>query len=503
MVAANSLYGQGFWKFVLAVMISLVVVSQLPRPAKARPAFSAISVDARTGRILYAKNADARRYPASLTKMMTLYLLFEDLKAGRISLDTPLRISRYAASRPPSKIGFRPGATIRVRYAIMAMVTKSANDVATAVAENLSGSESRFAARMTRTARRIGMTRTTFRNASGLPDSRHVTTARDMATLGLRLQRDFPRYFRYFSIKRFAYKGRRYGNHNRLLGRIRGVNGIKTGYTRASGYNLTSSVQRGRKRIVAVVMGGRTGRARNAYMTRLINQSFARYRLSSANRIASTAGHPPGYRPVKTTRIASVKIKQPPLPRIKPQRMAAATPVIKKVAALKKPTVRKPAKMQDRIVARTVVPVNGKTFRTASMLNGANHGAIDASFSDDPESRKADMLAFASTGKPVIRPVSDRKTNTAKAQPDPHSGTWNIQIGAFPTRTGAQMRLQKAVKKAARNLRNKEPFTMEVKKGGALVYRARFSGFTRKTARRTCRALSRRGFGCFALAPRS
>ncbi|VAV88425.1 D-alanyl-D-alanine carboxypeptidase, partial [hydrothermal vent metagenome] len=170
-----------FTKILISVFLLASLAVFQTSTAQARPAFSAIAVDARTGKIIYANNADAKRYPASLTKIMTLYLVFEDLKAGRITMNTKLRMSRYAASRPPSKLGIRAGRTIRVRDAILALVTKSANDVATAIAENLEGSETRFARRMTTTARRIGMTRTTFRNASGLPDRRQRTTARDMA----------------------------------------------------------------------------------------------------------------------------------------------------------------------------------------------------------------------------------------------------------------------------------------------------------------------------------
>ncbi len=280
----------------LAVLFAGLFVYLLAvQPVAARPAFSTIAVDARSGKILYSKNADAKRYPASLTKIMTLYLVFEDLKAGKISLNTPLRVSRYGAARPPSKLGLKAGSTIRVKDAIGALVTTSANDVATTVAENLAGSESAFAARMTRKARFLGMTHTTFRNASGLPDGAQVTTARDMATLALRIQRDFPRQYGNFALRSYTYKKRRYRNHNRLLGRVTGVDGIKTGYIRASGFNLTTSARRGTKRVVAVVMGAKSARRRNRYMASLINRMFKTKRLVSGSQLARLAGNPPHF----------------------------------------------------------------------------------------------------------------------------------------------------------------------------------------------------------------
>jgi D-alanyl-D-alanine carboxypeptidase len=233
---------------------------------------AAIVVDAKTGKVLYADEPDARRHPASLTKMMTLYMLFEAIDSRRIGLRTDIGVSQNCARKPPSKLGFKPSQTIEARDAILALVTKSANDVACAVGELLGGSESAFAQQMTERARRLGMNSTVFRNASGLPDSAQVTTARDMATLGRALQSHFPGEFKYFKTKSFKWKGKRYSNHNRLLGRVKGVDGIKTGYTRASGYNLVCSARRGRREIIAVVLGGDTGKARDARMTALLEE---------------------------------------------------------------------------------------------------------------------------------------------------------------------------------------------------------------------------------------
>ena len=211
--------------------------------AAARQPTASIIIDANTGQTLHAHKADAPRYPASLTKMMTIYILFEELTAQRLKPNTRIRFSDFASSRPPSKLGLEPGETIAVKDAIRMLITKSANDVATAVAEHLAGSESAFARRMTAKARALGMHNTEFRNASGLPHREQLTTARDMATLGIRLQRDFPRRYRMFSQRVFHYRQRRFKNHNRLLGRVNGVDGIKTGYTRASGFNLTTSLR--------------------------------------------------------------------------------------------------------------------------------------------------------------------------------------------------------------------------------------------------------------------
>ena len=240
-------------------------------PAKAR-AYAAMVVDVKSGLVLFEENAESVRYPASLTKMMTLFVVFEDIKAGKISSNTALKVSRRAASRPPSKIGVKAGTTIRLKDAAQALAVKSANDIATVIAENLAGSEKAFAVRMNRTARALGMRQTRFVNPSGLPDKRQVTTARDMAILGRALKLRHPRLSRLFSTKSFRYGGRNFKSTNKLLGKVRGVDGIKTGYIRLSGFNLVASAKRGRKHIIVVVIGGRSGRSRNAQVTKLIEK---------------------------------------------------------------------------------------------------------------------------------------------------------------------------------------------------------------------------------------
>lgn len=240
----------------------------------ARAQTSLLVIDAGTGRTLHERGADVIRYPASLTKMMTLYLLFEALDRKHIQLNSRMRVSRTASGQPPTALGLSAGQAIRVNDAIPAITTKSANDVATLIAETLGGTETRFAARMTRKARALGMRRTTFGNASGLPHPAHRTTARDMAILARALLRDFPHYYHYFGKRRFLYGRTAHPNHNRLLGVYRGMDGIKTGYTRASGYNLVASAKRDGRRLIGVAMGFATAGARNEAMTRLLNAGF-------------------------------------------------------------------------------------------------------------------------------------------------------------------------------------------------------------------------------------
>ena len=238
------------------------------------PAFSSIIVDGNSGATLSANNADASRHPASLTKIMTLYLLFERLESGKLTLDSEMAVSERASEQAPTKLGLRPGQTIRVEDAIKGLVTRSANDAAVVIAESLASDEGDFARQMTRKARALGMTHTVYRNASGLPNDEQVTTARDQSTLGRAIQDRFPRYYRYFSMTAFNYHGHSIRNHNRLLGNVEGVDGIKTGYTRASGFNLVTSMRRGNRHLIGVVLGGRSGGSRDAAMRNLLAENL-------------------------------------------------------------------------------------------------------------------------------------------------------------------------------------------------------------------------------------
>lgn len=258
----------------IRVLIQIIVLGIMitGSPAEGRSSF--LVVDAGSGRTLQAVGADTTHYPASLTKMMTLYLLFEALDRKQIKLNSQMRVSRTAAAKPPTELGLRPGQTISVNDAILAITTESANDMAALVGETLGGSETRFASRMTRKARALGMRRTTFGNASGLPHAAQRTTARDMVTLARALLRDYPHYYHYFGKRQFRYAGTTHPNHNRLLGVYPGMDGIKTGYTRASGYNLVASAKRDGKRLIGAVMGSSSAANRNQTMARLLDAGF-------------------------------------------------------------------------------------------------------------------------------------------------------------------------------------------------------------------------------------
>src|SRR5215468_12711694 len=236
------------------------------------PASASIVVDGNSGKVLEATNPDGLRHPASLTKIMTLYLLFERLESGKMKLETEMPVSQHAADQAPTKLGLKPGQSLEVEDAIKGLVTKSANDAAVVVAEAIGGSEDEFARMMTAKARTIGMSRTVYRNASGLPDDEQVTTARDQALLGRAIQERFPRYYQYFATPSFTYHGQTMRNHNQLLGQVEGIDGIKTGYTQASGFNLVASVRRNNRHIVSVVMGGTSANARDARMRSLIEE---------------------------------------------------------------------------------------------------------------------------------------------------------------------------------------------------------------------------------------
>jgi D-alanyl-D-alanine carboxypeptidase len=277
--------------------LAAVVMIGAAAPASADDRYAAIVMDARTNEVLLEDQADETRFPASLTKMMTLYMMFEALERGDISMETRWTASRNASRQPPSRLGLtcsrRRGCdSITVEQAIRALVVQSANDVATLTAERLGGSEARFSANMTARARELGMTETRFANASGLPDTRHRTTARDMAVLSQALWRDFPEYYHYFQTPSFAWRRGSGRNHNRLLGQIEGVDGIKTGYTRASGFNLATMTERDGRRVIVVVLGGETAAARDAQVAYLIEGAYQEYARRADPNAATFASMP-------------------------------------------------------------------------------------------------------------------------------------------------------------------------------------------------------------------
>ncbi|WP_339747271.1 D-alanyl-D-alanine carboxypeptidase [uncultured Maricaulis sp.] len=275
--------------------VLLLVLSWLAplSPARADTSrYAAFVVDQNTGVVLHSRQSEATRYPASLTKMMTLYLLFNAIETGELELNDQIRVSAHAANAAPSRLDLPIGSTISVEDAIRALVIRSANDVAVAVGERLGGTETAFATIMTTKARELGMPGTTFRNASGLPDSRQTTTARDMARLAIALQRDFPSFFHYFDETRFVWDGRTYRNHNTLVGRVDGVDGLKTGYIRASGFNVVVSATRGEHRLVAVIMGGPTAASRDAHAEELLDAAFSSLEQRDDRRLFAALSSP-------------------------------------------------------------------------------------------------------------------------------------------------------------------------------------------------------------------
>ena len=259
----------------LGVFSLFLLLFLMPNMVQANPRYASIVIDADTGGVLHESRADASRYPASLTKMMTLYMLFEAMQQGKKTLESKMKVSSRAASMPQTNIRLRASDTISVRQAILALIVRSANDVAVVVAESLGGSEIKFGRMMTDKARQLGMLSTTFHNASGLPNHKQKTTARDMVILSARLQKDFPQYYHYFSTQSFKYKGTTYTSHNRMVRNTKGVDGMKTGYIRASGFNVATSAKRGNRRVFAVVMGGRAAATRDRHMASLLDRTFA------------------------------------------------------------------------------------------------------------------------------------------------------------------------------------------------------------------------------------
>ena len=312
----NTSAAAGGFRFLSPVMIAfmsgVLLFSMLVGAGRAEASkYASIVMEEASGRVLFSRNADNLRYPASLTKIMTLYLLFEDIEAGKISLKSRIPVSKRAAGRSPSKLYLKPGQSINAEQAIYALVTKSANDVATAVAEKLAGTERKFAKRMTRKAKSLGMTRTTFMNASGLPNRRQRSTARDMARLAIAIRRDFPQFYKFFSTKSFSWKGRRFKNHNRLLANYSGTDGIKTGYINASGFNLVAAVERRGVRLIGVVFGGKTSRSRDRHMISILDRQFKRAKTITVRAAAAMPSALPIAPPRRTADLPEVPATLP------------------------------------------------------------------------------------------------------------------------------------------------------------------------------------------------
>jgi D-alanyl-D-alanine carboxypeptidase len=460
------------------------------------PLSASIVVDGNTGSILEESNADGLRHPASLTKVMTLYLLFERLDAGKIRLDTQLSVSEHAAEQAPTKLGLKPGQTIAVEDAIKGVVTRSANDAAVVIAENLGGSEEAFAQLMTQKAHALGMSRTTYVNASGLPDDDQVTTARDQALLGRAIQDRFPRYYRFFSTTSFVFHGATIHGHNHLLGSVDGVDGIKTGYTRASGFNLITSVHRNGRYIVGVVLGGRSAFERDAHMRALVEGNI---RLASTQHTAPTLAEKAAPKP-DTQQIALVR------------QVPAHDDPTPTTSATARASVGSTDPIRPLLVK--TVPYRTVTVRTASMLPmpvlvpaGPAQPQADAQTARTkvvPAQQAPVAGPTPPAGESVLRadPVKVVPVKLANAAPEAplhaHSG-WTIQIGAFDSEDEARQHLNDAKQKMHGALTAADPFTERVQKGDKSLYRARFAGFNKETAEAACRQLKHNDFACMTV----
>jgi D-alanyl-D-alanine carboxypeptidase len=496
------------WHAIAAVLLTILLVGSAVTAAEAGGKFAAITVDARNGKVLFSEDADGIRHPASLTKMMTLYVLFQDLKSGKIKLNSPIRMSARAAAMAPSKLGVRAGSTITVETAIKALVVKSANDVAAAVAENLGGTESAFARRMTGTARAIGMNRTTFANASGLPNPAQVTTARDMATLGLRLMRDFPQYYPYFRTQSFVYGGRNIRGHNRLLGKFDGTDGIKTGYINASGFNLVSSVRRGDRRVVGVVLGGRSGASRDSYMRKMIDRQFAK--AIKGKSIAAVAGSSKGaINPVETAEATpNKKTRKSIFGGAKPETTEPAPQVAMADEPVAPPEQGDTDEQLNATVPETPAPADQPAIAQveaapAQPAPAAVPKVVESNLVEPqaPAKLPFEVKAEATQPEPVQQPIGEVEGETVASLLADQE--WSIQIGAYSTKKDAQARLNEVRKSAGAVLAGKSAITVTVQKGKDVTYRARFSGFNEADAKAACKQIGKRKTSCYVLAPAS
>jgi len=542
----------------LVAAFSLVAVAGQNADARRRkasgsnysPAYAAIVVDANSGNVLHASNPDALRHPASLTKIMTLYMLFERLEAGKLKLDTPLKVSAHAEDQAPTKLDLEDGETILVEEAIKGMVTRSANDAAVVVAEALAGSEEEFARLMTRKAQALGMSKTVYRNASGLPNDAQVTTARDQAILGRAIQERFPTYYKYFQTRSFVFRGHTIGNHNRLLGRVEGVDGIKTGFTNASGFNLVTSLKRDKRHVVAVVLGGSSAGSRDSRMRELLGQFVpAASTKRTAPMIAEAAT--PKNEPPKVDAIKSELAKHEPAPvraaeakpegqrfdlasassvpvhldlppaSAAPQRaapgssdpiqpvavktfnvkgnntLAFAAPSSAPFAGLPRPN--ESARTETaRLETARAEPARSEPARTEPARTAAPAPAGDALPPPPPGARPGvlgTLPASVAMATPLVDPTL---APPPAAKPRPRGG-WIIQVGAYPDEDEARRRLGTVKIKALRLLSDAEPFTEPTVKDGTTYYRARFAGLNKDQADAVCSYLKRNDVECVAI----
>lgn len=490
-----------FGLFILAAIWLCILV---PMSAKAAP-YAAYVIDARTGEVLHARNAETRLHPASLTKMMTLYIAFQAIERGEISLDTKVRISKNAAAEPPSKLGLKTGQRIALRYLIRGAAVKSANDAATAIGEAISGSEAKFARRMNRTAKQLGMTRTTFKNAHGLTENGHQSTARDMTFLGRHLLYDYPQYYNLFS-RITADAGVRKVSHTnrRFLNSYKGADGIKTGYTRAAGFNLTASAERGNERIIVTVFGGKSTTSRNAKVAELMDLGFrrapsrARIRKPKAPEYIAEArpnAEAPQSKPApgakgKTIRLIRA-VSQSKRPKIRPGSNApvlvAAAPVEDGISDVLSSAIAD-------AVAQAVAEPTPDVTQTPAASAPANIVLAAAAASIRPALRPKGLVVIGAqpkTAKPAAPQEVVTRVSTSGGQ------HWGVNVGRYGSRYAAEKVLIKTALAEMATLDGSLRKVIRKPQG----FDANFLGMTRETADLACRRLKARNVSCFMIGP--
>lgn len=475
-------------RYGLFLFAALWVLVLLPLSAIAAP-YAAYVIDARTGKEIHAENADTRLHPASLTKMMTLYIAFQAVERGEISLDTQVTISKNAASEPPSKLGMRPGQKIALRYLIRAAAVKSANDAATAIGEAIGGSEAAFARRMNRTAKQLGMTRTTFKNMHGLTESGHLSTARDMTRMGRHLLYDYPQYYNLFS-RITADAGVRKVSHTnrRFLGSYKGADGIKTGYTRAAGFNLTASAERGNERIIVTVFGGKSTASRNAKVAELMDLGFRRAPSSAPLRKPV----PPVYADVETTPGAAGKTIR----------------LVGAVTTSKRPQLRP---RSDVVVVATAAAPEATSVVSNSDITAALREAVETAptppaAAPTPEANEAEVVIAAAKASPRPEPRPKEVTLAVQQAVEQEIVTrvstsggrhWGVNVGRFPSRYAAEKVLLKTALAEMSTLDGTLRKVVRRPQG----FDANFLGMSRESADLACRRLAARNVSCFMIGP--
>ena len=494
-------------------------ITPMPAGATDPDKDAALIIDGATGKVLYARNETLERHPASLTKMMTLYLLFEALKAGKMTMQTQMPVSVHAQQQLPTKLSLRHGQTIDVDTAIRAIVIRSANDVAVVIAEALGGTESHFAEMMTAKARELGMKETNYHNASGLPDPLQITTASDLAVLARHVAYDFPQYFPYFGTSGFNYKGTYYPTHDNLIGRYAGADGIKTGYVGASGFNLTSSVVRDGVHLIGVVLGGRTAVRRDQEMMHLMDTEFAQIAAeptmvahASVPWQAVASATPPtttvvGFAMAPTagtpTQFAAISAVPAPLPANTDEDAAEAhrapdesfsvihaeTPA----PAAAVPAVAKPAPLVA--AAAPVKPPQARAALVAAAVPQAKAKAAPA-----VPAKPVQVAAAIPATRPALRPqIGEGDAD----QPGVPGHNWTIQVGAYANQSLASAQLNSYASKAKDIIGQAAHLVVPIQySNGHTLYRARFGPYAETEARNVCGQLTQRGQSCFAVVTR-